>query len=209
MQAFSLDIVDSTNEEAKRLIRRGEVTGTAYVLAREQTAGKGSRGRSWASPKDAGIYLSVVELPRGPGIAPTTTFTLAAGVACAEALRETAQIEVRLKPVNDLYVDGRKLGGILTETVVRSGRVVALITGVGINVHPADRVVASNAAEPICLADIIPPDQFATLDLNVVTAALVARIHHWNATVFSGRVDDVRRSWDIHKLPGSAVPDCR
>lgn len=207
MQAFLLDIVDSTNEEAKRLIRRGEVTGAAYVSAREQTAGKGSRGRSWASPKDAGIYLSVIELPRSPGIAPTTTFTLAAGVACAEALRQTAEVDVKLKPVNDLYVDDRKLGGVLTETVIRDGKIDALITGVGINVHRADRAIRSDAVEPICLAEIIPPHQFAQLDLHGMTAVLVTAIHRWNGTVFAGRTDEVCRAWELHKVPGTTIPD--
>ncbi|MCH7592772.1 MAG: biotin--[acetyl-CoA-carboxylase] ligase [Planctomycetes bacterium] len=206
MQAFALDTVDSTNEEAKRLIRRGELRGSAYVLAREQTSGRGSRGRSWASPRDAGIYLSVVELPDGKAIAPTAVFTLATGVACVEALIETAGAAVQLKPVNDLYVDGRKLGGILTETLLRGGKVEALITGVGINVHRADRDVSAGGAEPICLAEVIPPDRFAQLDISTLTAALVARIHRWNAMVFGKRLDEVRRAWDRHKIPGTVLP---
>ena len=206
MQPFALDTVDSTNEEAKRLIRRGELRESAYIVAREQTAGRGSRGRSWASPRDAGIYLSVVELPRGDGIAPTAVFTLATGVACVEILHETAGAAVQLKPINDLYVEGRKLGGILTETLLQNGKVEALITGVGINVHRADRDVSAGAAKPICLAEIIPPHRFAQLDLSALTAALVARIHRWNATVFSGRAEEVRCEWDRHKIPGTALP---
>ena len=70
MQSFHFDTVDSTNEAAKRMIRSGELRQPAYLLALEQTAGRGSRGRRWASPKDAGIYLSVVEFPREPFTAP-------------------------------------------------------------------------------------------------------------------------------------------
>lgn len=206
MQAFALDTVDSTNEEAKRLIRRGELRESAYIVAREQTNGRGSRGRLWASPRDAGIYVSVVELRRGNGIAPTAVFTLATGVACVEALHQTADVDVQLKPINDLYVDGRKLGGILTETLLRDGKIEALITGVGINVHRVDRDVSANAAEPICLADIVPPHRFAQLDISALTAALVARIHRWNAMVFGKRLDEVRRAWDRHKIPGTTLP---
>ena len=150
MQAFALDTVDSTNEQAKRLIRGGELREAGYVLAREQTAGKGSRGRFWFSPKDAGIYLSVVEIPRQRHAISTTLFTLAAGVACAEALRRTACIDVRLKPINDLYIDGAKLGGILTETVIRDGSPEAIITGVGINVRRIDRPLSNPTAPPPC-----------------------------------------------------------
>lgn len=206
MQAFALDIVDSTNEEAKRLIRRGELRESAYIVAREQTSGRGSRGRLWASPRDAGIYLSVVELPGRNGIAPTAVFTLATGVACVEALLETAGAAVQLKPINDLYVDGRKLGGILTETLLQDGRVGALITGVGINVHRADRDVSAGAAEPICLAEIVPPHRFAQLDIGTLMVALVARIHRWNVMVFGKRLDEVRRAWDRHKIPGTTLP---
>ena len=207
MQAFALDTVDSTNEEAKRLIRRGEVRESAYVLAREQTAGRGSRGRSWSSPRDAGIYLSVVELPGANAIAPTTTFTLAAGVACVEALRDIAGAFVTLKPINDLYIDGRKLGGILTETVVANEKVEAMITGVGINVRRANRELPAGAVEAVCLSDIMGPERFATLDLDELTAGLIAKIHRWNVTVFSGRAGEVRSAWDRHKIPGATLPD--
>ena len=69
MQSFSLDIVDSTNEEAKRLISRGEVTGTAYVLAREQTAGRGRYKRPWVSGVGQNLtfsflWITPVDFPR-------------------------------------------------------------------------------------------------------------------------------------------------
>lgn len=206
MRAITLDAVDSTNQEAKRLIRTGELREPAYLLAREQTAGRGSRGRSWSSPRDAGIYLSVVEFPSGNGIAPTTLFTLATGVACVEALIEATGVAIKLKPVNDLYVDGRKLGGLLTETVLKRGKVEALIIGVGINVHRAHREVSPEAAEPVCLAEIIPPHRLAQLDLNELTATLVARIRRWNAVVFNGQTSEVRSAWDRHKIPGAVSP---
>ncbi len=206
MQSFHFDTVDSTNEAAKRLIHGGELRESAYLLAREQTAGRGSRGRSWASPKNAGIYLSVVEFPREPFTAPTTTFTLAAAVACVEALAESAGLTVRLKPVNDLFAEGGKLGGILTETIIGSGGLEALITGVGINVRRADRPVADGAASPVCIEELLPPERFAELDLDALVASLVTRLHAWNAVVLAGRAAQVEAAWERHKLSGARLP---
>ncbi|MDO8632258.1 MAG: hypothetical protein Q7R41_17375, partial [Phycisphaerales bacterium] len=136
MQAFYFDSVDSTNDQAGRLLREGRIGDSAYVVARGQSAGKGNRGRKWASPDDAGIYLTVVDRPAHSDDDPRALnpaapvllhmFTRAAGVACAEMLRERTNVDVRLKPINDLYVDGRKLGGILTEAVIEQGCIRAL-----------------------------------------------------------------------------------
>jgi BirA family biotin operon repressor/biotin-[acetyl-CoA-carboxylase] ligase len=148
MLAFHLDSVDSTNEEAKRLLLRGEVSSVAYVSAREQTAGRGSRGRTWVSPRDAGVYLSVIQR-FDKGLDPATIsvegFTLAAGVACAELLHEVFDVDVRLKPINDLYVGSAKLGGILVESIVEASLVRALVTGIGLNLRSADRTLSAGA----------------------------------------------------------------
>ena len=136
------DKLDSTNEEAKRLLADGRITRPSLLRAESQTAGKGTQGRRWFSPPGAGLYCSVVhpfpgetltghtqrEIPLSP------LFTLAAGVACAETIQELTGLGIQLKPINDLYVDGRKLGGILTESLISENHCKALITGIGINV---------------------------------------------------------------------------
>src|SRR5215218_7033664 len=105
----------STNTEAARQAALGAPEGLC-VVAREQTAGRGRRERSWASPKDAGLYLSVVLRPtiearRWPLV------TLAAALAVCDALRESCALEADIKWPNDLLSGGRKLCGILAETV--------------------------------------------------------------------------------------------
>ncbi|MEB3196251.1 MAG: biotin--[acetyl-CoA-carboxylase] ligase [Candidatus Sericytochromatia bacterium] len=122
-----LESVDSTSAHLKRLALGEIETGTA-VLADEQTAGYGQRGRSWGSARHVGMYLSVlVDLP-----APPTLLPLAAGLAVCEALRHWTQ-EVRLKWVNDLVARRGKLGGVLVEVV--RGRA---IVGIGVNLHTPD-----------------------------------------------------------------------
>src|SRR5437764_10695104 len=105
----------STNTEAARQATLGAAEGLC-VVAREQTAGRGRRERAWVSPKDAGLYFSIVLRPR------TEThewplITLAAAVSTRDALEETYALPTDIKWPNDLLAEGRKLCGILAETV--------------------------------------------------------------------------------------------
>src|SRR6185369_9085126 len=102
MQRFRFDILDSTNDEARRLLTAGAIDQSAVIVARGQTAGRGTRGRSWASPAGAGLYLSYVCRNRGDDgnrdeLPLTTAYTQAAGVACVEAVRTTTGVILRIK----------------------------------------------------------------------------------------------------------------
>ena len=117
--AFAVTVrkrVDSTNAEARRRALEGAAEGTV-VVAEEQTAGKGRPGKTFFSPAATGLYLSIVLRPtlaadRGQFI------TCAAAVACAQAIEQVTGAESLIKWVNDIYCDGRKVAGILTEGVV-------------------------------------------------------------------------------------------
>lgn len=208
MHRITLETVDSTNLEAKRLFENGGIAGPAVVTAREQTAGRGSRGRSWMSPRDMGVYMSVVDVPAGPvtvaEIEPTL-FTLAAGIACVDVLRTQAGVDVRIKPVNDLYVEGRKLGGILTETMVAQHAVRAVVTGVGINVRSAHRTVAAGAAEPIALQDLMAAHSFGHLSFESLIASLAQTILETNRLVWNRHNERLRDLWRSHLVAEDAA----
>ena len=206
MQGFYFETIDSTNEAAKNLIRDGAIRSRNFVVADEQTAGKGQRGCTWISPKDAGIYLSVVDFPGQATFSSATLVTLSAGVACVEMIQEKTGVTVQLKPVNDLYVNGCKLGGILTETMMQQGSIEALITGIGININKADRNLPDAKVKPICLEDLFDADRFEKLDTNVMVAALVHRVLKWNQIVWAGEVDRVHKKWEEYKIPGATWP---
>jgi len=131
---FVYESVDSTNSEARRL-RAGGQTGSFIVLAEQQTAGRGRRGRIFCSPA-GGLYLSVA-LACEAGIAEALPVTAYAAVSAVEAVREVCGVETGIKWVNDLYKNGRKVGGILTEAAAdfESGTVTSLIVGVGLNLR--------------------------------------------------------------------------
>ena len=134
-----LTTIDSTMREAVRLAQEGCASGTV-VGADEQTAGYGRYGRAWHSETDAGLYLTVIlRLTMPPDSLPLVT--LALGLAVAEAISETTDLNCDLRWPNDLLVNGKKCCGILTQL---DG--AAILAGVGINVN--------HAAFPGELADI-------------------------------------------------------
>jgi BirA family biotin operon repressor/biotin-[acetyl-CoA-carboxylase] ligase len=121
----------STMDEARILALAGAAEGL-IVVADEQTAGRGTKGRAWHSPPGAGLYATVLLRPAsGPNLVP-----LAVGVALREAAAETAPA-VRLKWPNDLVWEGRKIAGILCEGGADGLGSRVVLAGIGINVGQA------------------------------------------------------------------------
>lgn len=122
----------STNTELLRC--SAPPRGSRVLLAERQTGGRGRRGRDWASPLAAHVYLSVLRGFAG-GLAQLGGLSLVAGVAVAEALRGLGHAQVQLKWPNDLVVDGRKLGGLLVEGGGEFAGPARAVIGIGLNVH--------------------------------------------------------------------------
>ena len=124
-------VTDSTNTQAKLLAAQGAPHGTVLV-AGHQTGGRGRMGRTFQSPAEKGVYLSVI---LRPSCAPDALMhlTCAAGVAMMDAVEKAAGIRPQVKWINDLILNGRKLGGILTEMSVVQGKVQYAVVGIGIN----------------------------------------------------------------------------
>ena len=110
------DAISSTNLEARQLAVSGMAGHGSFVVAMEQTAGRGRRGREFYSPKGSGIYLSVILEPKGT-LEGSLLITTAAATAVYKAVKEVCGVKLGIKWVNDLYKDNRKICGILTEAV--------------------------------------------------------------------------------------------
>lgn len=185
MKRFWYEEIDSTMNEAKRLIQDGEIKDNAFIVADCQTSGRGTHGRRWVSPKGGGIYLSIVHLPKkGEFFKATTLYTLACGAACIEAIKEVCGIQATLKPVNDIYVNGKKLGGILVESTLHKQGISALITGVGINTHKATRVLDDHITLPISIEELLSPGAFSKFSKEALTEAIVSKTCLWYELVF-------------------------
>lgn len=128
--------VDSANAEALRRAMEGAPEGTV-IVAEEQTAGRGRRGRRFYSPAGTGIYLSILVRPRLSADR-AHYLTCAAAVACAEAIEACTGVEASIKWVNDVYCRGRKVTGVLTEGSfdMEGGVLEHAVVGIGMNVRP-------------------------------------------------------------------------
>ena len=127
--------ITSTNTVLKTFAAEGAPAGLA-LIAGEQTAGRGRMGRSFYSPADSGLYLSLLLRPNVSAVE-ATRLTACAAVAVAETIEELSGRPAQIKWVNDIFVDGRKVCGILTEASVdcENGMMHYVIIGLGVNTH--------------------------------------------------------------------------
>ncbi len=119
---IELQSVDSTNNYARSLIRDGLAQNGTAVFAHEQTAGKGQRGKFWASEKGANILLSVLLRPQPVLLSQQFMLSATVGVAVHDFFMKYAGEGCKIKWPNDLYWQDRKAGGVLIENVVRGGQ---------------------------------------------------------------------------------------
>ena len=178
--------IDSTNDEAKRKIAEGK-EGVLLIAADAQTAGRGRQGKSFFSPAGAGIYMTFAFPSRLP-LTAAVSVTTAAAVAAFRAIRDVTGIECDIKWVNDLYLGGKKVAGILTEAIsdFEAGEVRHLIVGLGINLYPTDL--------PASLVDIAAPLGAGKVDRNRLVARVVDRLLECLSGLGSGaHLDTYRR----------------
>ena len=166
------DILDSTNLKARQLSDDGASHGTV-VIALQQTAGRGRLGRDFFSPRE-GLYLSIIIKPSF-ALDRAAAVTTAAAVAVAEAVEKVCGKQAGIKWVNDIFLNGKKVCGILTEAVsdVETGMIDSLVLGIGINVTtppeafpPEVRQIAGPVFEPG--EKSIPKNELAANLLNEV-----------------------------------------
>ena len=140
--------IDSTNNEAKRLIAAGK-TGMALIVSEAQSAGRGRQGKSFFSPARTGVYMTL-SFPTQLALVDAVSVTTATAVAVVGAIEELCGIRTEIKWVNDIYRDGKKICGILTEAIsdFESGRVQNIVIGIGLNFRTADfpRDLSASAA---------------------------------------------------------------
>jgi len=170
---FVYKSLESTNQTAKKLALEGAQPGTV-VIAEEQTKGRGRMGRSFFSPPESGIYLSIILKPSF-NINKSVLITTAASVAVCKAIEETTGISSQIKWVNDIYVNNKKICGILTEAVTdfETGHIEYIILGIGINYKTSEEGFPSEISD---IAGSLYEERFSCHDsfdnINTGTKAL-------------------------------------
>jgi len=129
------DSIESTNTEALSQAKQGAEEGLC-VVAGEQTAGRGRHGRIWISPKDAGLYFSIVLRPKIE-FKFLPLLTLMSAVVVTEVLHELYKLKADIKWANDVHLKGKKICGILAE-MAETKKGLAVVVGIGINLTSAN-----------------------------------------------------------------------
>ena len=136
LKVLVFDSLDSTNTRAKAMLKDGE-NDDFLIVAREQTKGRGRFERKFYSPKDAGVYFSLVITPKTQE--EIAFYTPICAIATADAVRSVCGKNALVKWVNDVYVDGKKCAGILCEaTSSKNGEIDKVVMGIGVNLYEKD-----------------------------------------------------------------------
>jgi BirA family biotin operon repressor/biotin-[acetyl-CoA-carboxylase] ligase len=191
---IALDSVDSTNAEA---VRRAEtLSGPAWIIAAEQTGGRGRRGRPWSSPR-GNLYATLVMRPNEPPES-VALRSFAAALALREACVQITGLPeaFTLKWPNDVLLNGGKLAGILLESHGHAGAVRHLAIGIGVNLvaSPDPGLIEAGAVRPVSLLEEtglrVTPEAF--LD------ALAPAYARWEAVLQNEGFCPLRGEWLSH-----------
>ena len=189
---LTLDVrsaVGSTNDVLRELADTQSCHGMV-VMAEEQTAGRGRRGRSWHSPAGANLYLSLGWRFHGP-VEKLSGLSLAIGAMLAEAIARDYSVDLALKWPNDLYHGERKVGGVLIELLGQQSGAIPVIAGIGVNVN-----MPAEGAEAIQR----PWTDLATargtqLDRNRLAAQLLSQLASGLMDIADGEMDNWLARW--------------
>jgi BirA family biotin operon repressor/biotin-[acetyl-CoA-carboxylase] ligase len=179
-EIIELDSVDSTNRYALEAGRKG-----LLILARTQTSGRGTRGRAWLSPEGENLYMTVTVAP------PEERYPIIAGVAIREALaRFVSGVEVAIKWPNDVIIAGKKVSGILCETI---GAITAIGIGVTVNKASWPEDLKHRAVSLVQIS----PRRFS---LDEVAEAVVVHLGMWVERFLTDGFRPIREEFLHHGL---------
>lgn len=173
--------IDSTQTRARALARAG--AGPALVVAEAQDAGQGQRGRRWCSPLGANLYLSLC-WPSRRRLEQLSGLSLAVGLSLRRGLASFG-LDLRLKWPNDLWIDGRKLGGVLVEVLGEGQQGSLCVIGIGIN-HRMEQTLARDIGQAWTdLTQLLDPLPDRNLLLIRLLPVLLADLERFDASGFA------------------------
>jgi BirA family transcriptional regulator, biotin operon repressor / biotin---[acetyl-CoA-carboxylase] ligase len=183
-----LPVTGSTNDNALLAARSGAPHGSLFV-SDEQTAGRGRRGNAWLAAPGESLLFSVLLRPKLE-LAQTSALTLAIGLALRDAIGPLVTAPTLLKWPNDLYVNEKKLAGVLVESQLQGERLQAVVVGVGLNVATRDfpPEIASRATSLALLgASVVEREPL----LHALLNAIASRLDAYERTGIAGILDEL------------------
>jgi len=172
---IAFDTIESTNKMAAELLSLSKVQHGAVILAREQTAGRGQRGRTWTSQPGLDLTASVVLRPRALRAEDQFILGKMAALAVAEVTRRLVPANVRIKWPNDVLVERKKIAGILIKNDIVGELVQSSVLGIGINAN------SSSFPEELTATSVLL-ETGSMVDLNELLAQLCTALdHRWTA----------------------------
>ncbi|MDI6744089.1 MAG: biotin--[acetyl-CoA-carboxylase] ligase [Thermodesulfovibrionales bacterium] len=183
--------IDSTNALAMELAEKGVPNGTV-IIADRQLKGKGRLGRTWFSPPEGNIYMSVIVRPEmEPKDA--TLLTIMSAISCARAIESSTGFKAKIKWPNDLMASGKKLGGILTEMKSDQDRIIFAVIGIGINVNA--RLDAFPPDVRSVAASLIEELGGQRLSRTLIVAEILKELEYWFKVLMKGGRMQLINEW--------------
>jgi len=185
--------IDSTNRAARELALQGGAHGWV-VLADEQTAGRGRLDRTWDSHAGKDILASIIIYPQLP---PEKTFrlTMMASIAVVQAIKRTCGIICGIKWPNDIFLNGKKLCGILSEGQI-GAQMQFMVIGIGLNVNSSMSGRDELASEAISLRDA----SGQRYNRSILIIAMLEEFERLYATEAEGTGESIQRLWEKHAM---------
>ncbi|MBR1723045.1 MAG: biotin--[Treponema sp.] len=208
IKTFVFPEIDSTNSEAKRraveagafrdaqgnFTQKGKESHLSLFVAESQTGGKGRMGRVFVSPKDCGVYFSLLYSPQS-GIKNPALYTAAAAVAVSRAVKDLYSEQCSIKWVNDLFLAGKKISGILVEGIANfeTGLIDAIVVGIGINMqkNPELSGEITKIAGSIEEAKNLKGEEFEIGKKNLLVASVIKNLVDFYDS-FDNRNDELK-----------------
>jgi len=185
---------DSTNSVASKLAAKGEGEG-AVVIAEEQTSGRGRLDRKWVSPANKNILISIIFRPQ---IQPSKAFTITmiTSLSVVKAIKKITGINALIKWPNDIYIDNKKVGGILTELNAELDRVNFIIVGIGLNVNFNPSIIPEISDIATSISRVLGRD----VPRAELLKSILEEMERDYSLLKEGKVDKIRKEWNHNSL---------
>lgn len=189
MRIVKLHTIDSTNDYLKALVKTENLEEDTVVWALEQTKGKGQMGTSWQTEAGKNLTFSIFRKVQRVTIDQQFYVTMAASLAVKEVLQKLLIKNITVKWPNDILSDKQKICGILIESVIKKGKLDALILGVGLNVNQTD-------FGNIPRATSIKEQTGIHFDLQEILNMLLEQFHHFVALLLQEDLDVIKMAYE-------------